>query len=288
MSAPAVARALPQDRSRGRKLRRKWLLTVVGYVVALLFFFPILWMLMTAFKTEAAAFTLPPHFFFRPTLASFGEALSRGNYLHYAANSLASSLVSTALGVLLAVPAAYAMAFYPTRGTDGTLLWMISTKFIPAVGVLIPIFLIYKDLSLLDNIWGLILVYTAMNLPIMVWMIYSYFKEIPTEMHEAAQVDGANTAQVMARVVLPVAIPGLASTCLLAVILAWNEAFWSINLTNTAAATLPVFIAGFKTAEGLFWAKMSAASALAVAPILVFGWMAQRQLVRGLTFGAVK
>jgi sorbitol/mannitol transport system permease protein len=165
---------------------------------------------------------------------------------------------------------------------------MISTKFIPAVGVLIPIFLIYKDLSLLDNIWGLILVYTAMNLPIMVWMIYSYFKEIPAEMHEAAQVDGANTAQVMARVVLPVAIPGLASTCLLAIILAWNEAFWSINLTNTSAATLPVFIAGFKTAEGLFWAKMSAASALAVAPILVFGWMAQRQLVRGLTFGAVK
>ena len=240
MSAPA--RALPRDRSRGPKLRRKWLLTVLGYAVALLFFFPILWMLMTAFKTEAAAFTLPPHFFFRPTLASFGEALARGNYLHYAVNSLASALVSTALGVLLAVPAAYAMAFYPTRGTDGTLLWMI----------------------------------------------YSYFKEIPTEMHEAAQVDGANTAQVMARVVLPVAIPGLASTCLLAVILAWNEAFWSINLTNTAAATLPVFIAGFKTAEGLFWAKMSAASALAVAPILVFGWMAQRQLVRGLTFGAVK
>jgi len=275
-------------RASGRKLRRKALLTVLAYVVALIMFFPILWMLLTAFKTEAAAFTVPPHLFFRPTLASFGEALARGDYLHYALNSLVSSLVSTLLGLLLAVPAAYAMAFYPSRSTDGTLLWMISTKFIPAVGVLIPIFLIYKDLSLLDNIWGLILVYTAMNLPIMVWMIYSYFREIPAEMHEAAQVDGANTAQVMARVVLPVAIPGLASTCLLAIILAWNEAFWSINLTNTAAATLPVFIAGFKTAEGLFWAKMSAASALAVAPILVFGWMAQRQLVRGLTFGAVK
>ncbi len=287
MRAPAVAARSAQDRSARRKLRRKLGMTVVGYVVALLFFFPILWMLLTAFKTETAAFTVPPRFWFHRTLASFGEALARGNYLHYALNSLASSLVSTGIGVLLAVPAAYAMAFYPTRATDGTLLWMISTKFIPAVGVLIPIFLIYKDLSLLDNIWGLILVYTAMNLPIMVWMIYSYFKEIPAEMHEAAQVDGANTAQVMARVVLPVAIPGLASTCLLAIILAWNEAFWSINLTNTTAATLPVFIAGFKTAEGLFWAKMSAASALAVAPILIFGWMAQRQLVRGLTFGAV-
>ncbi len=275
-------------RSGRRRVRRKAGLTVAAYVVALILFFPILWMLLTAFKTESAAFAVPPHLFFHPTLVSFRNALAQGNYFHFALNSFLSSFVSTGIGLALAVPAAYAMAFYPTRSTDFTLLWMISTKFIPAVGVLIPIYLIYKDLALLDNIWGLIAVYTAMNLPIMVWMIYSYFRDIPAEMHEAAQVDGANTAQVMARVVLPVAIPGLASTCLLAIILAWNEAFWSINLTNTTAATLPVYIAGFKSSEGEYWAKMSAASALAVAPILVFGWIAQRQLVRGLTFGAVK
>jgi sorbitol/mannitol transport system permease protein len=270
--------------TRGRKIT----LTVVAYVVTFIMFFPILWMILTAFKTEANAISIPPHFLFTPTLESFKEALIRGNYFHYALNSAFSALGSTAIGLVLAIPAAYSMAFYPSRRTDLTMLWMISTKFIPAVGVLVPIYIIYKDIGLLDNIWGLIAIYTAMNLPIIVWMIYTYFKDIPVGMHEASQVDGANTWQILSRVILPVAIPGIASTCLLVIILAWNEAFWSINITNTHAATLPVFIASFKTSRGLFWAKMSAASVVAVIPIMIFGWIAQRQLVRGLTFGAVK
>jgi len=265
------------------------LLTLLGWTVALLMFFPLLWLLLTAFKSEADAFAVTPHFIFTPTLDSFRDALAQGGgYWHYAWNSLLTSVMSTLIGLVLTVPAAYAMAFYPSKRTDFTLVWMVSTKFIPAVGVLIPIFLVYKTFGLLDNVWGLTALYTAMNLPIMVWMVYSYFRDIPKDLVEASDIDGASMFQTMTRVILPLALPGLASTCLLALILAWNESFWSITMTNHSAATLAVFIASFKSAEGMFWAKMSAASVLSIAPIIVLGWFAQRQMVRGLTFGAVK
>lgn len=264
-------------------------LTTLAYLVAVLMFFPLFWMLLTAFKTEQTAFTVTPHFFFSPTLSSFETAWHQGaGYLHYAFNSALTSVASTLVGLVLTIPAAYAMAFFPSKRTDFTLVWMISTKFIPAVGVLIPIFLVYKDLGLLDTVFGLTMLYTGMNLPIMVWMVYSYFKDIPKDLVEAAGIDGASTWQTMSTIILPLAMPGLASTALLALILAWNESFWSITMTNHSAATLAVFIASFKSAEGMFWAKMSAASVLSVAPIVVLGWFAQRQMVRGLTFGAVK
>jgi sorbitol/mannitol transport system permease protein len=265
------------------------LLSVLAYLVALVMFFPILWMLLTAFKTEQNAFTIDPHFLFVPTLDSFRVALDQGSgYLHYALNSVISAVVSTLLGLLLAIPAAYAMAFFPTKRTDFTLVWMVSTKFIPAVGVLIPIYLVYKQLGLLDNLAGLTLLFTAMNMPLLVWMVYSYFKDIPKDLVEAADIDGASTLQTMGKVILPLAMPGIASAGLLALILAWNESFWSLTMTDHKAATLAVYIASFKSSEGLFWAKMSAASVLTVAPIIVLGWFAQRQMVRGLTFGAVK
>jgi len=261
------------------------LLTALAYFVALVMFFPILWMLLTAFKTEQNAFTIDPHFLFVPTLDSFRVALEQGSgYLHYALNSVVSAVVSTLVGLLLAIPAAYAMAFFPTKRTDFTLVWMVSTKFIPAVGVLIPIYLVYKQFGLLDNLAGLTLLFTAMNMPLLVWMVYSYFKDIPKDLVEAADIDGASTLQTMRKVILPLALPGIAS----AGILAWNESFWSLTMTDHTAATLAVYIASFKSAEGLFWAKMSAASVLTVAPIIVLGWFAQRQMVRGLTFGAVK
>lgn len=266
-----------------------YLLTALAYLVALVMFFPILWMLLTAFKTEQNAFTIDPKFLFMPTLDSFRVALEQGSgYLHYALNSVVSAVVSTLVGLLLAIPAAYAMAFFPTKRTDFTLVWMVSTKFIPAVGVLIPIYLVYKQLGILDNLAGLTLLFTAMNMPLLVWMVYSYFKDIPKDLVEAADIDGASTLQTMRKVILPLALPGIASAGLLALILAWNESFWSLTMTDHRAATLAVYIASFKSAEGLFWAKMSAASVLTVAPIIVLGWFAQRQMVRGLTFGAVK
>jgi sorbitol/mannitol transport system permease protein len=180
------------------------------------------------------------------------------------------------------------MAFSPTKNTKNVLMWMLSTKMLPPVGVLVPIYLIYRDYGLLDSRLGLIIVLTMINLPIIVWMLYTYFKEIPGEILEAARMDGASLRDEIIHVLTPMAVPGIASTMLLNIILAWNEAFWTLRLTAAKAAPLTAFIASYSSPEGLFYAKLSAASTMAIAPILVMGWFSQKQLVRGLTFGAVK
>ena len=263
--------------------------TVAAWLVALLMFFPIFWMIIASFKTELEAVTTPPSLFsFDATLDNYTEVLARANYFKYAVNSVIVSFGSTLLALLVAVPAAWSMAFYPTKRTRGVLLWMLSTKMLPPVGVLVPIYLIFRDGGLLDTRIGLMLVFTLINLPIVVWMLYTYFKEVPTEILEAARMDGASIRQELLQVLLPMTTGAVASTFLLSVILAWNEAFWSINLTTSDAATLTAFIASFSSPEGLFWAKLSAASVMAVTPILILGWLCQKQLVRGLTFGAVK
>ncbi|KAF1043638.1 MAG: Trehalose transport system permease protein SugB [Herbaspirillum frisingense] len=259
---------------------------VLGWACAIILFFPIFWVAVTAFKTEHQAYT--PSLIFLPTLDTFREVFGRSNYLAYVQNSLIVSLGSTLLCLILAVPAAYSMAFFPTGRTQKLLLWMLSTKMMPAVGVLIPIYLLAKNTGMLDTVTGLTLIYTLINLPIAVWMAFTYFNDVPKEILEAARIDGANAWQEMIYLLLPTAMPGLASTALLLIILSWNEAFWSLNLTSVNAAPLTVFIASYSNPEGLFWAKLSAASLLAIAPIMALGWLAQKQLVRGLTFGAVK
>ncbi|MGI9510589.1 MAG: carbohydrate ABC transporter permease, partial [Geminicoccaceae bacterium] len=168
------------------------------------------------------------------------------------------------------------------------LMWMLSTKMLPPVGVLVPLYLIFRDTGLLDTRTGLILVLMLIDLPIIVWMLYTYFKEIPGDILEAARMDGAPLMKEIIYVLTPMALPGIASTFLLNIILAWNEAFWTLNLTSSEAAPLTAFIASYSSPEGLFWAKLSAASMMAIAPILIIGWFSQKQLVRGLTFGAVK
>ncbi len=264
----------------------KLLVALLGWVIAILFFFPIFWMAITAFKTEKQA--LSPDLFFIPTLESFGEVFARSNYFMFAWNSIVISIGSTILCFILAVPSAYRMAFYPTQKSQSTMLWMLSTKMMPAVGVLIPIYILWQYLGLLDSVPGLIIIYTLINLPIAVWMSYTYFCEVPKGILEAGRIDGAGTWDELWHLLRPMTMPGLSSTGLLLVILAWNEAFWSINLSSAHAAPLTVFIASYSSPEGLFWAKLSAASFLAVAPIMVLGWLTQKQLVRGLTFGAVK
>jgi sorbitol/mannitol transport system permease protein len=270
------------------KTRDKLILTVVGWLAALLIFFPIFWMLLTSFKTEIEAVQTPPSLFFAPTLENYTTVSERADYLHFALNSVIISVGATLLSIVIAVPGAYAMAFFPGKRTKDLLLWMLSTKMMPAVGVLVPIYLIFKNLGAIDTRWGLIIVYMLMNLPIVIWMLYTFFKEVPKEILEAGRMDGAKLKQEVWMLLLPLSLPGIASTALLSIILCWNEAFWSLNLTTSEAAPLTAFIASFSAPEGLFWAKLSAASTLAIAPILVFGWMSQRQLVRGLTFGAVK
>jgi sorbitol/mannitol transport system permease protein len=264
-------------------------ITVLAWVVAFVIFFPILWTFLTSFKSELDAIAMPPKFlFFNWTLENYAEVQQRSNYLHYAFNSIVLSIGANLVGLLIAVPAAWSMAFAPGKRTKDLLMWMLSTKMMPAVGVLVPIYLLFKDLHLLDNLLGIGLVLLLLNLPLLIWMLYTYFKEIPVDILEAARMDGASLYNEILYVLTPMAVPGIASTMLLAVILSWNEAFWTLNLTTSAAAPLTQFIASYSAPEGFFWAKLSAASTLAIAPILILGWFSQKQLVRGLTFGAVK
>jgi sorbitol/mannitol transport system permease protein len=269
--------------------RRVAISTTAAWLVGFLIFFPILWMVLASFKTELEAFAVPPSFlFFHWTTENYATVQERSDYVHHAINSIIIAGGSTLIALLIAIPAAWSMAFSPTRRTKDILLWMLSTKMMPSVGVLVPIYLIYRDFGLLDSRVGLVFILCLGNLPIVIWMLFTYFKEIPKDILEAARMDGATISRELIYVLTPMAVPGLASTLLLNLILAWNEAFWTLNLSTLEAAPLTVFIASYSSPEGLFWAKLSAASTLAIAPILVLGWFSQRQLVRGLTFGAVK
>jgi sorbitol/mannitol transport system permease protein len=275
--------------ARAHSIRRKTITTIASWAVGFIIFFPILWMAITSFKTELEAVNIPPSFvFFDWTTENYWVVQERSNYLRFVGNSILLAVGSTLVGLLFAVPAAWAMAFAPGKRTKDLLLWMLSTKMMPPVGALIPIYLLFRDMQLLDSRGGLIVVLFLLNLPIIIWMLFTYFKEIPGEILEAARMDGATLWREIVYVLTPMAIPGIASTVLLNIILAWNEAFWTLNLTTSDAAPLTVFIASYSSPEGLFWAKLSAASTLAIAPILVLGWFSQKQLVRGLTFGAVK
>lgn len=271
-----------------RAFYKKVVVTLLAWSAALLVFFPIAWMLLAGFKTEIDAVATPPRLLFEPTLENYAAVQQRANYIKSATNSVLISGGATLLALALAIPAAYAMAFFPTKRTRGTLLWMLSTKMLPPVGVLVPIYILFRDFGLIDTRIGLVLVYALINLPIVVWLLYTFFKEVPKDILEAGRMDGATPRQELFSLLMPLALPGVASTALLSIILCWNEAFWSLNLTTSDAAPLTAFIASFSAPEGLFWAKLSAASTMAIAPILVFGWLSQRQLVRGLTFGAVK
>ena len=269
--------------------KRKIINTAAAWSVGLLIFFPILWTILTSFKTEAQAIADPPLFLgFDWTLENYAAVMERSNYGRFLWNSIVIAGGSTILGIIIAVPAAWSMAFVPSKRTKHILLWMLSTKMLPAVGVLYPIYLLFIRLGILDTKIGLVIVLMLINLPIIVWMLYTYFKEIPGEILEAARMDGATLKEEVLYVLTPMAIPGIASTLLLNVILAWNEAFWTLNLTAAKAAPLTAFIASYSSPEGLFYAKLSAASTMAIAPILILGWFSQKQLVRGLTFGAVK
>ena len=268
---------------------QKALTTFLAWTVGLVLFFPILWIILMSFHAEGDAIKPPFQMLASPwTLESYAEVQVRSNYTLHFINSVVISVGSTILALIIAIPGAWAMAFVPGKRTKDLLMWMLSTKMMPAVGVLIPMYLGFKNLGLLDTRTGLVIVMTLINLPIVIWMLYTYFKEIPGEILEAARMDGAGLKAEILYVLTPMAIPGIASTVLLNIILAWNEAFWTLQLTTHKAAPLTTFIASYSSPEGLFYAKLSAASTMAIAPILIMGWFSQKQLVRGLTFGAVK
>ncbi|MCB1415453.1 MAG: carbohydrate ABC transporter permease [Phyllobacteriaceae bacterium] len=269
--------------------RRKAVNTAISWAIGLLIFFPIIWVFVLSFKAEGDAIKAPLEVLSSPwTLESYSIVQERSDYFKHFWNSVILSVGSTFLGLLVAVPAAWAMAFVPGKRTKDVLMWMLSTKMLPAVGVLYPIYLLFIQLGLLDSRLGLVVVLMLINLPIIIWMLYTYFREIPGEILEAARMDGATLRSEILYILTPMAVPGIASTLLLNIILAWNEAFWTLNLTAANAAPLTAFIASYSSPEGLFYAKLSAASVMAIAPILIMGWFSQKQLVRGLTFGAVK
>ncbi len=275
----------PSSRLRGRIGAS--VLTILTWLVALLFFLPVAWMFLTGFKQEVDASSSTPKLFFEPTLDQFVKVFDRGIEL-YLLNSVLASGISLALVLLLAVPAAYALSIRPVRKWQDAMFFFLSTRFLPLAAAVVPIYLIARDTRLLDNIVTLVILYTAMNLPLAIWMIQSFMSEIPLEILEAASLDGAGFITSMRRIILPLLMPGIAATLVICFIFTWNEFFLAVSLTSTKAATVPVFLVGFVSSEGLFAAQLSAAAALATLPVLLAGWFAQDKLIRGLTMGAVK
>ena len=268
--------------------RSNFLWTVLTYLLVFLLVFPVLWMALTGFKTEIAAITIPPTLFFQPTLDQFMLAFN-GGFSAYFFNSVVAALVSTALALVLGIPAAYAMVFQMRKkSSDNMLFFVLSTRFMPFAAILVPLYVIISRLNLLDNLFTLIIVYTAMNLPLLIWMARSYFLDLPQEVLEGAWLDGASTLQTIVRIVIPMAAPGLAAAALLSIIFAWNDFFFAVTLTYTNAPTLPIMVAAFTSNEGLFLAKVSALSTLVILVPVAIGIYAQRYLVQGLTGGALK
>ncbi|MEU0218473.1 carbohydrate ABC transporter permease [Streptomyces sp. NPDC006265] len=274
-----------EDPEQTPRLSPLW--TFVAWLATLAFFAPVAWMVLTAFHQEADAATNPPSLLAPLTLEQFSLLLER-DITPFLLNSAMASIFSTLLVLVLAVPAAYALSIKPVEKWTDVMFFFLSTKFLPLIAALLPIYMIVKDIGMLDNIWTLVLLYTSMNLPIAVWMMRSFLAEVPREILEAAEVDGAGLPTVLLRIVAPVAMPGLAATSLICFIFSWNEFMFAVNLTATQASTAPVFLVGFITNEGLFLARLCAAATLVSLPVLIAGWAAQDKLVRGLSLGAVK
>jgi sorbitol/mannitol transport system permease protein len=268
-------------------MKSKIIWSVVGWLIVFVFFFPVLWMWLEGLKTEPQAASSPPTIFFVPTLQEFQTVLS-GDFPPFFINSAIASLGSTILVLVLGLPAAYALAIRPVKRARDVLFFFISTRFLPFAASLVPLYLLARDLQLLDNILALIIIYTTINLPLGVWLIRSFLLEIPPELYEAARVDGATFRHEIFRITVPLVAPGLAATSLICLIFSWNEFFYAVNLTSSVAATAPLFLVSFISGRGLFYAKLAAAATLSSLPVLLAGWIAQKQLIRGLTMGAVK
>ena len=272
-------------RGRARISKAAW--SALAWAIAIVFFFPVLWMALEGLKTEVQAASIPPTIFFTPTLTALQEVLSR-DFPPYLINSASATIGSTLLVLLLGLPAAYALSIRPVKRTRDVLFFLISTRFLPFAASLVPLYILARDLHLLDNILVLVIIYTTINLPLGSWLLRSFMLELPHELIEAARVDGTSMRHELINIVLPLIMPGIAATSLICLIFSWNEFFYAVNFTTTIAATSPIFLVGFISGRGLFYAKLAAAATLASLPVLLAGWIAQKQLIRGLTMGAVK
>jgi sorbitol/mannitol transport system permease protein len=285
--------APPAQRRRARKVKDDTAATggplwaILAWVLTLIFFAPVAWMVLTSFHSETDAATNPPSIFAPLTFSNYGDVFNRGVGT-FLINSATASIVSTLLVLVLAVPAAYALSIKPVEKWTDVMFFFLSTKFLPPIAALLPIYLLVKQAGMLDNVYTLVILYTSMNLPIAVWMMQSFLAEVPKEILEAAQVDGAGLLRTLTQIVAPIAMPGLAATSLICFIFSWNEFMFAVNLTATRASTAPIFLVGFISSQGLFLAKLCAAATLVSLPVLIAGFAAQDKLVRGLSLGAVK
>ena len=282
---PRRRRRQNEDTTTGQRGGPLWAL--LAWILTLFFFAPVAWMVLTSFHQESDAASNPPSLLAPLTTDQYSLLLSR-DIAPFLINSATASIVSTLLVLVLAVPAAYALSIRPVRKWTDTMFFFLSTKFLPPIAALLPIYLIVKQIGMLDNVYTLVILYTSMNLPIAIWMMRSFLAEVPKEILEAAEVDGAGLITTLWRVVAPIALPGLAATSLICFIFSWNEFMFAVNLTATVASTAPVFLVGFITNEGLFLARLCAAATLVSLPVLIAGFAAQDKLVRGLSLGAVK
>lgn len=267
---------------------REHLTAIFTYVLVLAFLFPVFWMVVTGFKTENQAYAATPTLWFKPTLAQFALAL-HSNFFSYLSHSLEASLISTLIAVVLGIPVAYAMVFrMKAKASNNMLFFVLSTRFMPFAAIIVPLYVLFTHLHLLDTITSLVIVYTSMNLPLVIWMARSYFLDVPVEVIEAAQIDGCSPMQSLSRIALPISSSGLAASALLAIIFSWNDFFFAVNLTFTKSPTLPIMVSSFMSNESLFLSKISALGTLVAIVPVILGLYAQRHLVRGLTAGAIK
>ncbi len=304
MSADTEARAVevesdagdPPPPSRVRRRRKKGkeneekagpLWGILAWAVTLIFFAPVAWMVLTSLHIEADAATNPPSIFAPLTLDNYSALFDR-DVVPYLLNSLIASVGSTLIVLVVAVPAAYALSIKPVEKWTDVMFFFLSTKFLPPIAALLPIYLIVQNAGMLDNIFTLVILYTSMNLPIAIWMMRSFLAEVPVAILESASLDGAGLIRTLVSVVAPIAAPGLAATSLICFIFSWNEFMFAVNLTSVSAATSPIFLVGFISSQGLFLGKLCAAATLVSLPVLIAGFAAQDKLVRGLSLGAVK
>lgn len=285
-SRPASSGKRCNDQGQQKVWQSIW--TILTYILVLVMIFPVLWMVITGFKNEADAYASTPLLIFQPTLDQFSVALNSG-LVAYLFNSVVASVLSTIIALLLGIPAAYSMVFQMRKKSSNDMLFFVlSTRFMPFAAIVVPLYVIVSRLNLLDDLFTLVIIYTAMNLPLIIWMARSYFLELPKEVLEGAWLDGSSTTRTIISIVVPMAAPGLTAAALLAIIFAWNDFLFSVALTYTNSPTLPIMVAVFSSNEGLFLAKISAlATVIMIVPVLL-GIYAQRHLVQGLTGGALK
>jgi sorbitol/mannitol transport system permease protein len=278
-----------QRRIRIRHFVKKSFLAIVIYGIAILYFFPILYMFLSGFKTEQQA--VSPALFFKPTLVTFRKVLGDPTMYQYLRNSLFQVFLGTGLSLVLGIPAAFALIFGNLKKETSSgkyYTWFITTILLPPVAVLIPLFIWYQRFRLINTPWGLLVAYVGFHIPIVVWMVHSFFSDLPKEIFEAAEIDGCTKFQRMTRIAIPLARTGIISAALLVAVFIWNEFFLGFNLTGNPTATLPVYMARFREQQGQFVAQLSASATISVLPAIILGWMTQKALVKGLVVGAVK